>query len=82
MKSTFWNLFLLTGTFGISAGAAGAIYIALNKAFAEGALSLGRLMVLAAGTGVGAIILAGILGFGGVFIANKLKAGKGATVAW
>lgn len=75
-------LFLLTGTFGLSAGAAGAIYVALNKAFAEGAITLGRLILFAAGTGVGALVLAAIVGFGGAFIAKKLKAGKGATVAW
>ena len=63
MEKPLFYLFLLTGTFGISSGAAGAIYVALNKAFAEGVVSLGRLMVLAAGTGVGAIVLAGILGF-------------------
>ncbi len=77
-----FTLFLLTGTFGIGAGTAGAIYVALNKAFAEGALSLGRMMVLAAGTGVGAVVMIAILGFGGVYIGKKLKAGKGATVAW
>lgn len=73
---------LLTGTFGISSAAAAVIFFALQKAFAEGALSLTRVMLLAAGTGVGAIIIAGILGFGGVFIANKLNAGQAATVAW
>lgn len=75
-------LMLLTGTFGIGSAAAGVIFWALKKAFGEGLLNLGRLVLYCAGTGVGALILIGILGFGGAFIAKKLKAGKGAVVAW
>lgn len=82
MEKSFLGLFLLTGTFGIGAAAAGVIYTALSKLFAQGALSLGRLIILTASTGVGAVVLIGILGFGGAYIAKKLKAGKGATVAW
>lgn len=73
---------LLVGTFGIGTGAAAAIYVALNLAFKEGALTLGRMMLLVAGTGVGALVIIAILGFGGVFIGNKLKAGKEVTIAW
>lgn len=82
MKKNFLGLALMTGTFGISTGAAGAIYIALNKAFAEGAISLGRMMALTAGTGIGAVVIAGVVGFGGIFLAKKLKQGKAVCVAW
>ena len=73
---------LLTGTFGIGSAAAGVIFWALKKAFGEGLLNLGRLILLTAGTGIGAVILIGILAFGRAYIARKLKAGKGAVVAW
>lgn len=75
-------LMLLTGTFGIGSAAAGVIFWALKKAFGEGLLNLGRLVLYTAGTGVGALLLIAILGFGGAFIARKLKAGKAAVVAW
>ncbi|MBR0591504.1 hypothetical protein NSS78_03305 [Bacillus sp. FSL W8-0920] len=75
-------LIMLTGTFGISSGTAGAIYVALNQAFKSGALSVGRVMLLMAGTGVGALLIGAIFAFGGAFIIKKLKAGRAATVAW
>lgn len=82
MGKSIYGLLLLTGTFGIGSGAAGVIYVALTKMFNSGTISFARLAALTATTGVGAIVLIGILGFGGAFIAKKLKAGKAATVAW
>ncbi|MDI6648498.1 hypothetical protein QL818_15650 [Bacillus altitudinis] len=75
-------LIMLTGTFGISSATAGAIFVALNTAFNSGSLTIGRVALLAAGTGVGALLIASIFAVGGTFIMKKLKAGKAATVAW
>ncbi|MGD6976362.1 hypothetical protein [Bacillus altitudinis] len=75
-------LIMLTGTFGISSATAGAIFVALNTAYKSGALTIGRVALLAAGTGVGALLIVSIFAVGGTFIMKKLKAGKAATVAW
>ncbi|MDH6595941.1 hypothetical protein ACQCU3_14010 [Bacillus altitudinis] len=75
-------LIMLTGTFGISSATAGAIFVALNTAHKSGALTVGRVALLAAGTGVGALLIVSIFAVGGTFIMKKLKAGKAATVAW
>ncbi|KLV22157.1 hypothetical protein HF326_15380 [Bacillus altitudinis MN12] len=75
-------LIMLTGTFGISSATAGAIYVALNTALKSGALSVGRVVLLMAGTGVGALLIISIFAVGGTFIMKKLKAGRAATVAW
>ncbi|MFT8323884.1 hypothetical protein [Oenococcus sicerae] len=82
MNKLLSMIFALTGTFGISAGAAKAVYPILVAAFSRGSITLGRAIALTAATGVGALIAAAVIGFGGMYISKKLKAGKGATIAW
>ncbi|OIK82549.1 hypothetical protein [Oenococcus oeni] len=76
------RIFALTGTFGISAQAAKMIYPVIYAAFARGSLSIGRSIALIAATGAGCLIVAAVIGAGGIFISRKLKAGRGATLAW
>ncbi|MBP3041906.1 hypothetical protein J9303_21040, partial [Bacillaceae bacterium Marseille-Q3522] len=45
-------------------------------------LTLGRVVLLLAGTGIGAILLIAIFAVGIHFIAQKAKMGKGALTAW
>ncbi|AVI93509.1 hypothetical protein ATX62_01025 [Oenococcus oeni] len=76
------GIFALTGTFGISAHAAKAVYPIIYAAFGSGSLTIGRSVALIAATGAGALIAAAIIGAGGIFISRKLRAGRGATLAW
>lgn len=63
MTKLFLGTFALTGTFGISAAAARAIYPVLTAAFSSGTLLVGRTVALIAATGAGALIAAAIIGF-------------------
>ncbi|PDH89855.1 hypothetical protein [Oenococcus oeni] len=80
MKKINFCLFLLTGTFGISTGTAAAIYTALIRCGTN--LSVGRLIALAGITGGTTLIVSAIVGLGGGYILQKLRAGKRACTAW
>ncbi|MDR2660621.1 MAG: hypothetical protein LBC17_01035 [Lactobacillaceae bacterium] len=80
MVKVFNGLFLLTGTFGISAATAAAIYSVLAKYGTQ--LTVGRLVALIGATGGTALAVAAIVGLGGVYLLSKLKAGKKSFTAW